>query len=1691
MNAATIQLDAGGLLSAKTKVDAEAAEQIVARTYRHAALGDRPVIRLASDRLGQAEDLAMEFLGFEAPTVSAPIAIQQRRSLSFAAWALIHDPKNARYALDLVKRMKGAARQAKSKPGHAWDAYTEMAKELGRSARHFLPPFWEEVGRTFKDLGNQTYAGRALNKSLEAERVHALESDRARRRDVVLEFVLSGCLAGNALSDYGNDLQNQYAPAEAFSIFRDLCLRRTRGGMSPWAGMPKDFARLAKAAGLDSDQELERWLEEAIESPAMGRAPLQFWKTCGSHCKRIVARNPAFAIALLRHTRPESRYYGESKLGPWFELLEEWGVLEFLWTDQYQGAPALGEPMAHWFGRIVRDDIPAPKRTLEMLEKLAPRLRSEDTPLPLSVGHRYGANAIDIDVLEACFVQGIKVDDPPTGFTVTFNGWLTANVDHPCRNQDLVASPRDGRFQAAISHGLTEALTCRGGALQRGYRQASLEQRPFPLAAGDRPGIKELWRQHTSDAIGRLEGTGLASFEAARAGLETTLWPDTLRLFPELAERLNRIDPVAMLRRTLQAGVFDEYGLPALEQAVDQGNIKIQFGHFGETNIHLTFPNIVVADKVHAHVVGSDGKIKKHEMRLPKKSEITSLVAVGTDLAVAYRDDKYQGHFYWVSDPAQHYDSASYYYGGASTRMATVLKDGSVFLGQQAVRPGDKQMPSSQNYLHDGERFWRLTNDYDQELGQSRAKIHEVDPQTGKQLRESVPAWFEETDGGTIELFASELMPAPAGADDSPLGTKDGMIGWKTVKRRDGTYYGAGIDGRRWDAALNLGGGPGLPVGLLRQPGTERFLPVVTAGGRMGTYCLCDPTGTTIVANLHDFTPDFAHGQVTVLPLCFWHLLKVRDEASSRKLRAISEGECAALLKAAAEDRAQQKGKLRGPSVHATENRLVNLLPAVKALLPGAPERMVVGIARVIERAESESAAFTALRDKASADSKKQPDSSSLIVNTRSDNAAAHWGMTAFHIYGDEGNASVSGHLAAAAEFLKGHVKPGDLPRTNYLWFSMLEDLPLRAWQTFWRATAAKMAQKDGSDVPWLEFLKLWHELGIAELPGQFDLMEGLPEGVKRKQWGGYDFATNGGTSFTIQNGDDRFIVIENQAYSDSLPYHFLRYSTAKEPGTPPGYDVKNVRKIKAKYDPAQIAAFIAAVESCTALPIPSKDELAEVARTLSTSPAEIGLIWMGGLNLDSYQANFLPAGLRTAFGWKTTEASAARQALRNLNPALLGHLYDAVVAVGCAAPFAADRGPVLRAMEKTWHAKMPRRLQLDAALQKRLSALGSSSRWHHVNHEEILAVAADPVGHPMLQPRQVEIQVEKNQYGAGLRLGVQGKHQKADEDEAVGLGDFARSIVHLVALVYAETPAGNAARAAMPALVKQMTRLLDHSSTLLDLRSVHLYDFGKKKPPTPTEWLNQHLGKTKANAKDATARFDDGLIAAAALDAQHQALIAFRPAKLKSDGELVRLQAILGIDVADEDKVRTGCLPIIVVIKSSGFQKLATAIHAKEAPAGQWAQNPQHTAPEVVKGIRKKLKLGEEAAMLYAQLLAVPDPTTANVCSWNGWTAAQFKKASAELVARKLVLEATRARAGRSIFLPGEWSDLKAPWLPIETWKLAHLVELNMNPREPCPAGGPLVLRPFDELFAAAWRRVVQGDEPRYEDVKRKKKAR
>ncbi len=458
---AAAQLDAGGLVGLDAKVDEKSTETMVARTYGAPVLGDRVVIRLTSERLVPAEDLSMEFLGLEGRSISQPIAKQNRTALEFGHWALIHQPKHAKYALDLVKRMKAAARKAVSKAGHAWDLYVEMAEELNKSVRHFLPAFWEQAARAYKDLGNTTYAGRALNKALEAERVHSLDVDREHRRDAILEFTLSGCLSGKALTDYAKDLERQFPPREAYETYKDLVIRRTLGGMAPIASAATDLAKMAKAAKLDADVEIEEVLEAMIASPAMSRAPYQFWKSVKKQVGKIVARNPSFAVWLLAHTNAASSYRSESPVWDWLDLLEEWKVLPYLSIPSSKLPTDVEIPggRAGWFSRVASVEVSPNKRVFELLELMKDVLREEKQPIQLHCGH-YGH--VDVDVLDMVLEFGLEVAEPPRQFTLNFDGWFREVIDHPRRNSQLSLLCRNERFRPMLLEQIPELVRFHG-----------------------------------------------------------------------------------------------------------------------------------------------------------------------------------------------------------------------------------------------------------------------------------------------------------------------------------------------------------------------------------------------------------------------------------------------------------------------------------------------------------------------------------------------------------------------------------------------------------------------------------------------------------------------------------------------------------------------------------------------------------------------------------------------------------------------------------------------------------------------------------------------------------------------------------------------------------------------------------------------------------------------------------------------------------------------------------------------------------------------------------------------------------------------------------------------------------------------------------------------------------------------------
>jgi hypothetical protein len=151
--------------------------------------------------------------------------------------------------------------------------------------------------------------------------------------------------------------------------------------------------------------------------------------------------------------------------------------------------------------------------------------------------------------------------------------------------------------------------------------------------------------------------------------------------------------------------------------------------------------------------------------------------------------------------------------------------------------------------------------------------------------------------------------------------------------------------------------------------------------------------------------------------------------------------------------------------------------------------------------------------------------------------------------------------------------------------------------------------------------------------------------------------------------------------------------------------------------------------------------------------------------------------------------------------------------------------------------------------------------------------------------------------------------------------------------------------------------------------------------------------------------------------------------------------------------------------------------------PEGGVEANPLLSAPQTVAAVAAATGLSEDGAVYYLQLLALAWPKDASVRKWNGWSPKRFKAARAEVAATEHVVEAKRARAGRSLFLPGGWEALKSPRPPIETWKLP-LYDLTLRDGD---VRGPLdhvyASAPLHTRFEAAWARIQAGDVPRFEE--------
>ncbi|MFF3911968.1 hypothetical protein ACFYZB_00585 [Streptomyces sp. NPDC001852] len=1646
-------LDAGAVLppGSTTREDADS---LTVRTYTHPALDGRQVVRLVPGTLGEAEDLALEFLGLAREPEAPEVGQVRRETLGFPAWALVNDPANGHHALALVKDVERLARQAKSRPGTAKEGFEALGARLGRAVPHFLPTFYEQAARVFLEHENTTYAAAFFGKAREAERVHALMVDEERQRAVFLEFAFAGALTVKALKEHVRDLAVRLEPAAAWAQFRQLIVERCAAGMPPYASLPQDARGLIKAAGLPRVTEECALVADLIASPAAVRAPRSFWTAYRSVLPVLAEERPEIRLRLLE-IMPAGLGRDAEDEEFWLTLLAETGSDRLL-TDATAAAEHGADP-AEWLtrwasfrkhGGSYSRRCPA---TLALAGRMAPLLRAAGRPVDLCTGGWHAG--ADLDLLDLCAAERVPLTLPGADVPVylPLPEWL---LDTRAGRRDLVAVAADPRLRRLLHQAVDKV-----GGHQRS------EQMLKSVAA--HPVLSEVLREWLDEAVGGfLRAAGLPG---ARAALDR-LHPFRViasEVAPEAVARVAGREVAPLLGRTVRAGILDELGWPALDEALTLLDGRTRKGEDDSLAVHEAWPALILCRGLKAVVVGPERILLDHDLRLPHdldRWQRPRFRYVDGELLVMWRHGSKQ-YGYWSARPADVFELGgeqlpSWWSGQEAVVPSIPLAGGGRTTGGRTLHAGDTDLPPCRAVIGDGTTLWRQGR-------QGRQTVWlEYDPVTGTHGRASLPALLRSAVREEAALLPGvcEVLPLQPGLEHSPFGTDGTVLGRWVRKEGEGAEERrtAGTpDGRTVSVSVDQDGRVGVPFGALRLPGGAE--PVVAQlpghraqlSGTLGLYAGDDTSPTGLLGRLtpNDRGGEYAAGTRLLPPLPFWHGLRPRDEQGSAVLRALADEQAAQLLRLTAEALTTRQEALKAAGSDETAKAAVPTADAVavqvvEQVLPDLTDgRLRTGVASLVRSALriAESAVVLATPPE---EGPRQPrnrtdgmfsDYSPVHGDDRTLNTGVS-GVIGLHGGWYGGRWSVLRQIRAVNHVLSG--KPADgkplpgLARIGALtdgWLSEEHTVPAigMVWPPVLGALrallyrAASPALTDAQREPLLLLAEALAEGPLVEAGGtlrQVVLSEPQEEQQQR-------------TGQVLRRAGRTVVILGSQ-----------------------GVDVRRerVKWLALDHDPAGVFGAVAhfTLEQETRYaPTISAEDLSAVTRLVRdkgpapwqpAAPGEVEAATGGALG--PLQSTVLVAGLPQEPGAEALATIGLKPRQREFGAALLQGLGVEPRAALMGALLPEDpaalwtTGPDTKAAGRVWTERFGSLVRLPEDLGAELSGMGAGG--------------AGDVLNPSLTPWLSRTTV--------LRPDKDGNLVPEDPQAMPSSYVLTNAVGALSALAYV-LPYGHPLRPALPEGLAAVRRRMSDPELMLGLD----VEYTEKGSSTAVE-LRKVYGLPPTGGADAygTTRVGEAL--------------ALRPSYRDTETVLVRPAGLTGPD----DAVFGLLEGLVGPQRGHGLRTLRTLLGedlvravaaGAEGPTG-YAQDPAVSVPALVSEVAAAHGLGEDAAALYLQLLALPDPTDRNCTRWTGWKPARLKKARAELAATDLVVEAKRPRAGRTLFLPCGWRDLKSPALPVETWKE------GLYPVPGHRRAIPTV--PVPELFTLAWARVRAGDAPAYEQL-------
>jgi hypothetical protein len=1650
-------------------------DRLTARRYTHPALSDQPIVRLVPAALGEAEDLALEFLGLAREGEPVQVGRTRQEALGFPAWALVNDPANGHHALALVKEMERLARQARTKPGAAKEGFEQLADELGRSVPHFLPTYLEQVGRVMLDVDNKTYAAAFFDKARQAEQVHNLELDEDRLRAVFVEFALSGALTVKALRRYVKDLSVRLDGARAWEGFRQLCVERSAAGMPPYAGLAEDTRSLLRRAGLPKEAAAaaeRELLWELLCSPAIGRAPAAFWTSWRERLIELTAGDPARAgeggpsaaevrrrlLELLPTPSGESSWRPSRFTPSWLELLSATGTESLLTgaaapgpdgeTEGLEaGAPAAW--LSRWAGHLIArwGSSERSAESIALVDRMTDRLRRDGVLVALFASvppHRY---AVLLDLLDVLLAADVPVTLPDNLQQLDLMPWLD---DRTPGARDLTALAADPVLRPVLRRAVGQSR----------YRSHGQPTRPAVTV----PVLAELLGEWVDEQLELLDRChGLTAADEILAAL--TSWRSQLtEIRPEAAERIARLDVGALLGRTLRAGIVDELGWPALEKtcAVVEGDrhrapglrglgvTRPPAALAGRERVGLTeaWPALIAHRGDAVAVAGPDQVLLVHHTRSVQQQhshwDSHQFRFADGELLVAWHDQKGRWRAYWSARPEDEFELTGVtpeYPWQIKNHISLPAPDGGRTTGNRPLRAGDTAMPRRRQVWGDGIGHWVLGGDGTREVWA------EFDAATGARGRASLPPWLSASSRlceAPLEVPQCEVLPLQPGQEHTPLGTDGSLVGrWV---RRDGDRNVLGTpDGRVLTFPNVVGPGPVLPIGLLRLPGGAELvlvqrniglLEVFRADGQGRQEELLGRFNTTQSGGLA------AAGTGVVVAPQFWHNLRPRDEQGSQALRELTDVQAAALL-AAARPRDHQPGEeqtwlvVAGARLPRTRTELTPL-DEVAELLPQVTDPLLrAGVAGHVLHAVALLARAAAFRPTEAAEGSEGGAKKRLSAPPRREQQYRP-------ALGDDYRIRMLTQLSPGY-----HVSPGSESWTALNQLRAVVELMRPATPTTDGSTASSDA-----DVPlkkervalaagWTEEK---YDIGQSHAPW-VPLLHRLPDLTLRA----VSMTTEADARVTLRlllddllrlpltaAGTLREVVLSEEVDSKASKNGGRRGTVLRHGERTvviidqECWSHQSRSWLAVDHDPSgqfgQVAAFATDREHRVEAHRDPALLRAYVERGAAQGPAgwhpEAVQALEEGTGVGPGLAALLlagapPQGTQELPGFTKAEAAVASGRLRQRNSCAVSSVLAALLPEDSDLLWSV--GPDVAAGAARWTERFGRRTWLPESLATA------------VNGADLTVIDAllDVEHTPWLNRTTVQRMRSRT-----LANGHSYSEFAPEDPSALPGGHVPwNSVQNALRWLAYHLPYGHPLRARLPKALQAVRARLTDPGLLLDL---HVSWNDKGQPTAPA--LRAAFGAPETGGGDA-----DGILQlgeALVLVPMHgRDNVRLRPAALSGPHDPI-LDLLLGHSGGDRHG-EVGALRGLL-------------------------------GPEVERLVEAGAALSSTPRPAQDALLALPDPADRKVAAWTGWKPARLKAARTELLAADgLVVEAKRARAGRALFLPGGWQESRSPGIPMETWKS------GLYPLSTGVARWPD--RPVPELFAEAWRRVRLGEAPGY----------